>query len=243
MHDFKYTKVQKLSDTDKQRRLEFCRFMLRQLEEDPDFFNKILWTDESSFNTAAPPNSKNLHFWAADNPKKTLEIKRSGRQSVGVWCGIIKDRVIGKLFYNGSLTGIRYLELLQTEIEEEINMLPLNMFRNLIWQQDGAPAHSVLAVTEYLNAHYDTWIGRNGTILWPPNSPDLTPCDTFLWGYLKYKVYIDRPENIEGIQMKIEEEINLLNNKPEILRKTLENLKKRYQLCVAVNGGHFEHLL
>ena len=34
------------------------------------------------------------------------------------------------------------------------------------------------------------WIGRgvnNGQhlLLWPPRSPDLTPCDFFLWGYVK----------------------------------------------------------
>lgn len=243
MHDFKYTKVQQLSELDKQRRLEFCRFMLGQLDENPDFFNRILWTDESHFNTACPPNLKNLHFWAAENPRKTLEVKRSGRQSIGVWCGIIKNRVIGKIFYNGSLTGARYLELLQTQIEEEINMLPLNIFRNLIWQQDGAPAHSVLAVREYLNANYNMWIGRNGTIIWPPNSPDLTPLDTFLWGYLKSKVYMDRTQNIEDIIMKIVEEIDDLNNHPEIINRTIENLIKRYRLCVEVNGGHFEQFL
>jgi len=25
---------------------------------------------------------------------------------------------------------------------------------------------------------------------WPPRSPDLTPCDFFLWGYLKERVYV-----------------------------------------------------
>ncbi|GBN23572.1 hypothetical protein AVEN_144157-1 [Araneus ventricosus] len=25
---------------------------------------------------------------------------------------------------------------------------------------------------------------------WPPRSPDLTPCDFFLWGYVKDKIYV-----------------------------------------------------
>ncbi|KAJ4438613.1 hypothetical protein ANN_14560 [Periplaneta americana] len=25
---------------------------------------------------------------------------------------------------------------------------------------------------------------------WPPRSPDLTPCDFFLWGYVKEAVYV-----------------------------------------------------
>jgi hypothetical protein len=25
---------------------------------------------------------------------------------------------------------------------------------------------------------------------WPPRSPDLTPCDSFLWGYIKDRVFV-----------------------------------------------------
>lgn len=31
----------------------------------------------------------------------------------------------------------------------------------------------------------DHWIGRRGTVEWPPRSPDLTPLDLWLWGHLK----------------------------------------------------------
>jgi hypothetical protein len=29
------------------------------------------------------------------------------------------------------------------------------------------------------------WIGRDGPMPWPPRSPDITPLDFFLWGYVK----------------------------------------------------------
>ena len=32
-------------------------------------------------------------------------------------------------------------------------------------------------------------IGRNGPVVWPPKSPDLTPCYFFLWGYMKSLVF------------------------------------------------------
>ncbi len=32
------------------------------------------------------------------------------------------------------------------------------------------------------------WIGRCGPISWPARSPDLTPCDNSLRGYIKEKV-------------------------------------------------------
>jgi len=33
-------------------------------------------------------------------------------------------------------------------------------------------------------------IGDNHLFPWPPRSPDLTPCDFFLWGLVKDSIYI-----------------------------------------------------
>jgi len=43
--------------------------------------------------------------------------------------------------------------------------------------------------------HQQRWIGRaakgdNHLLSWPPRSPDLTPCDFFLWGFVKGSVYV-----------------------------------------------------
>jgi hypothetical protein len=59
-----------------------------------------------------------------------------------------------------------------------------------LFQQDGAPGHWALTLRGWLNTHFpNKWIVRDGPIAWPPRSPDLTPLDFFLWGYLKSKVY------------------------------------------------------
>ena len=67
--------------------------------------------------------------------------------------------------------------------------------RDFIYQQDGAPPHFHHDVRGYLS---DTlphrWIGRGSQddsplLPWPPRSPDLTPCDFFLWGYVKDHVF------------------------------------------------------
>jgi hypothetical protein len=69
---------------------------------------------------------------------------------------------------------------------------------NFILQQDGAPPHFHLEVRRHLNTTLpQRWIGRtsrcNGDsalIPWPPRSPNLTPCDFFIWGCDKDKVYV-----------------------------------------------------
>ena len=50
-------------------------------------------------------------------------------------------------------------------------------------------------------------ISLRGDIGWPARSPDLNPCDFFLWGYLKSKVYSNRSQSIEKLKDAIRQEI------------------------------------
>jgi hypothetical protein len=62
--------------------------------------------------------------------------------------------------------------------------------------QDRAPRHWNINVRRYLNDELPhRWIGRVGEddaalFPWPHRSPDLTPCDFFLWAYIKDLVYV-----------------------------------------------------
>ena len=41
-------------------------------------------------------------------------------------------------------------------------------------------------------------------LLWPPRSPDLTPCDFFIWGYVKDNAYKPPlPQNVRELQDRI----------------------------------------
>jgi hypothetical protein len=57
-------------------------------------------------------------------------------------------------------------------------------------QHDGAPPHFGREVTELLNdIYHGRWLGRGGSVPWPPQSLDLSPLDFFLWSCLKPRVY------------------------------------------------------
>jgi hypothetical protein len=64
------------------------------------------------------------------------------------------------------------------------------MFLWLHFQHDGAPPHYIRLVMQHLNDTFpNRWIGRGSTINWPPRSPDLTPLNFCLWGWMKSEVY------------------------------------------------------
>ena len=48
--------------------------------------------------------------------------------------------------------------------------------------------------------------------MWPPRSPDLNPCDFFLWGYLKSKVYEPLPKTLDDLKANIEREIKRIRS-------------------------------
>ena len=74
----------------------------------------------------------------------------------------------------------------------------------IIFQQDGAPSHWGLHVREFLNETFpNRWIGRDGPIPWPPRSPDITPLDFFLWGYVKDIVYKTKVRDIDDLKQRI----------------------------------------
>ena len=55
---------------------------------------------------------------------------------------------------------------------------------------DEAAPHYTVIVREWLDERFlCRWISRRGPFNWPALSPDLTPCDCFLWGYLKDTVF------------------------------------------------------
>ena len=75
---------------------------------------------------------------------------------------------------------------------------------------------------------------------WPPYSPDLTPCDFYLWGYLKGRVYRDRPATLEALREAITREIRAIT--PDTLRKVTRNFVTRLQMVQDKEGQHIEHL-
>lgn len=239
---YKIRPVQKLTDRHKQQRMALCQELLTRQNEDRNFINKIIWTDEATFSTAGCFNRKNMHMWSQQNRHEIREIKFQGRRSIHVWCGILGNRVLGPIFFNGNLTGPRFYNFLNNEISDILDNLPRQ--EGLIWQMDGAPPHNVQPVTEFLNQRFPTWIGKNGPIRWASNSPDITVPDTFLWGHLKDKVYAEPNHTIETIQQKIISEINILNNENQhMIQRAVTNLIRRFRLCIEKDGGHFQQFM
>lgn len=73
----------------------------------------------------------------------------------------------------------------------------------------------------------------------PPNSPDLSPCDFWLFDLIKEN--LTDQDDSESLHDAV---INFMNSlHPDEYKKTFEKRIERMQLCVDNNGDYFEHLM
>lgn len=241
-HPYHVQRVQSLLPRDYPARIQFCRQMLRKHHADPDFFNKIIWSDESSCTKDGYMNLHNLHSWNIINPHEVREDRSQYRFKVNLWTGIFNGAILGPIELPPSLNANNYLEFLTDQLPILLEDVPLALRRSLWFQHDGCPAHYGREVTAHLNRTYPhRWIGRGGEILWPPRSPDLNPLDFYYWGCLKDKVYAtpirDEAELRERIRVAAAEISDIH------LRAVKRSFLSRCRACIREGGRHFEHVL
>lgn len=98
---------------------------------------------------------------------------------------------------------------------------------------DNAKPHVAKVVQEYLNSE---GIGR---IDHPPYSPDLAPCD--FWLFSKIKLHLTDHKDVQSLKKQITE---ILSGIPkEEWLKTFQKYLERMQLCIDNKGDYFEHLI
>ena len=98
--------------------------------------------------------------------------------------------------------------------------------------QLNAPPHKTKKVKEFLKKK------RISLINHPPYSPDLSPCDYFLFPKLKTKMKETFYDDIPTIQAAVTE---VLKNIPIIaIKKCMHALVDRYKRCIETNGTYFE---
>ncbi|CAG9782782.1 unnamed protein product [Diatraea saccharalis] len=238
LHPYHFQKVHALHDGDNVPRRTFCEWLIAHPNAN------ILWTDEALFTRVGLYNHHNEHWWSFRNPHMIRKTHHHVRFSANVWAGVIGTKILGPYFIEGPLTDGNFLDMLRHVIADFMEDLPVAYFRDFYFQLDGASPHYAAAVRDHLTIEYgDRWIGRGGPIVWPARSPDLTPCDFYLWGEIKRRVYFEEVQSLEDLKVQIRAAFDYVKNDTVVLSKLKDNVQKRARLCVERNGMNFEHLL
>jgi hypothetical protein len=100
-----------------------------------------------------------------------------------------------------TVNGVRYRNMITEFLWPQLDSVDTE---GMWYQQDGATCHTARGTTELLGDKFPgRVISRNGEQNWPPRSCDLTPCDFFLWGLVKSRVYANKPQTIPELKVEI----------------------------------------
>ena len=81
---------------------------------------------------------------------------------------------------------------------------------------------------------------KNMSIDWPLYTPDPNSCDSFLWGYIKDKVYAGNPKSIEGLKTAIQTVIE--STETSTLQRVMQNIAIRVRHIIATDGRQVEYV-
>ena len=193
-----------LTDHQKLQRRRFCQDFLQRCRLFR-FHNWVITTDEAWFYLHEPGSrTENKQWITADenHPQVALRSRNCAKMMVIPFFDI-RGLVDTQYFENRTITR-RVFEPIIREVWQV-----LRLRRRAQWQQnhrihlhmDNAPAHRGRDVRRALLEMEWQQIPH------PPYSPDLSPCDFFLFPYLKRKLRGREYPNLDRLRMSLEREI------------------------------------
>ena len=240
MHPYKLAMVNKLNPNDLETRKEQCQ---RMLQINPS--STIFFSDEAHFHLCGTVNKQNFRYWSMENPHQLHQAPLHSPK-VTVWCAVSEDRIWGPYFFEDSdgrtvtVNTERYCNMIKDFVQPKVE--ELENIDNVYFMQDGATCHTSRQSMAVLREMFPgKLISLRGDIGWPPRSPDLNPCDFWLWGALKERVFATQHENLDDLKNTIRQEIQTIHQ--ATLRKVRDSFENRLRICAASNGAHMSEII
>ena len=154
-----------------------------------------MFSDEADFWLNGYFNKQIWQKWAENQPEEVQELSLHPEKTT-VWCGLWAGGIIGLYFFkneagrNVSVNGPQYRTMMTNYFLPEIEAHDL----------DDNNGRATMAL---LRENFEQLISRSGPVNWLLRSCDITPLDFFIWGYLKFKVYMDKPATMEESEANI----------------------------------------
>ncbi len=224
-----------LSDEEKTHRMATCQEWLDNLEQEPDILQRVITADESWVWLYDPETKMESTQWVRRNvdsrPKKALRARSTKKLMILPFFDI--HSIIHVEYIQGTIKSEDYIEcLMRLRDQIRVKRPALWTAHNWILLDDNAPVHTS---DETMTFHRQVKCTRGPH---PPYSPDLVPCDFFLFPKLKRKLRGRRFQNLD--QLKTEVETILDSFTDEDFKYCFHQLQDRWLRCLESQGNYFE---
>ena len=117
-------------------RVDFCTWLMAELDTDPEFLQLLLFSDEKKFVEKVNPNRQNERYWAPADPLVMEENRVQGGKSQMCLAGLIDGRFIVHWSYEKETVNQHsYLNMLKTVVWPKVRSVATA--RGYVFQQEG----------------------------------------------------------------------------------------------------------
>lgn len=224
-----------LTDEQKANRVSVCTELKDRLQADPDFIAKIVTGDESWVYGYDPETKMQSSQWKTPNsprPKKARQSKSQIKTMLIVFFdseGIVRSEFVPR----GTTVNSEFYKGLLQRLRNDIRRKrPEKWANGFLLHHDNAPCHTSLLVREFLAK-------KNLPVCpHPPYSPDLAPCDFWLFPKIKTVLKGKRFDTIPDIEIATKEQLKALPK--EAFQKCFQSWIQRWDKCIFSQGEYFE---
>ena len=228
-----------LTATQLQKRVDLCKSNLEKINRNKHFLDTVITCDETWVYYEDPPaRDEALHYRHSDSPidavaKRGLTPKKRLMLTFFGINGLICTSFLPQ---GHTMDSITYVDIISRRVlpkirEKRPGLIGENGLSLWTLHQDNARPH----VAEFTK----TWLASKGISLMdhPPYSPDLAPCDFWLFPHLK--------RDLRGIEFETESELKTfslgsLNALPkEAFKSCYESWVTRMKRCIDAKGHYF----
>jgi histone-lysine N-methyltransferase SETMAR len=225
-----------LTAEQKQLRVEVSQDMLDSTNSDPDFLNTIITGDESWVYGYDPETKSQSSQWkhsSSPRPKKARQVRSNVKVMLTAFFdsrGVVhheyapQGQTINKEYYRDVLRRLR----------DAVRRKRQDLWSTGNWRlhHDNAPAHSSHLI--------QTFLAKNQTpvLQQAPYSPDMAPCDFWLFRKLKRPLKGTRFQTREDIMAATTAELNSIPK--EAFSACFQQWRHRWEKCVESQGNYFE---
>lgn len=226
-----------LTEAQKAKRLEYSKFNLAKFEENKWRLCDIITGDESWIYYRKIEKRQSSATWVEQGQKPQVIAKRSQyepKSMISVFFKTTGPVLVDCLDKGQTIDHIYYIEnCLKSVVKQIFKERPKSGTNSIKLLHDNARPHTHSCVKEYLES-----VGIK-IIPHPPYSPDLAPCD--YWLFEKIKSSLTTVTDAKSLHRQITE---ILKNIPkEEYLKTFQKYLERLKHCINNNGDYFEHLI
>ena len=222
-----------LNFLEKQRRVDVCETMLSDYQA---VYKRIITGDETWIYAYDPETTDQSSEYRAKGEARPKRPRQS-RSKIKVMLTVFFDfrGVVHYEFLPPSQTVNKeyYLSVMR-RLREAIRKKRPDLWKDNSWflHHDNAPSHTALILRDFF--------AKNATniVPQPPYSPDLAPCDFWLFPKLKRPLRGNCFESIEDIQRESARALKAIPE--EDFLACFEDWKKRWHKCIISGGDYFE---